>query len=262
MSDQTQLFDVAIVEPGICRYPMVAPSTGYRYGCRCSRCRAAKKQRGTTPSCHVDGCDKPRLKSRRYCETHAPRCNEPGCTNLRRGQSGSRYCDEHARTINYLVHGLRTVPVRCEGCGKSFTSGRAARSETATAWADFCPNCHNATPLTLRQLAAQAAPAELVRSWLALGDRLPCGICGRRLTRRSLSSQPVIDHDHTCCGRRSCGACIRGVLCQRCNTMIGYVEAIMSQGLGEAVMSYLEPRASTTDARQQGPGFLQAAVAR
>jgi hypothetical protein len=44
--------------------------------------------------------------------------------------------------------------------------------------------------------------------------------------------------------------------------MIGYVEALMSQGLGEAVMSYLEPRASATDARQQGPGFLQAAVAR
>jgi hypothetical protein len=33
---------------------------------------------------------------------------------------------------------------------------------------------------------------------------------------------PHVDHDHACCpGRKSCGKCIRGLLCKACNTGLG-----------------------------------------
>lgn len=34
-----------------------------------------------------------------------------------------------------------------------------------------------------------------------------------------------VDHDHSCCdGAYSCGKCIRGLLCSRCNKTLGMVE--------------------------------------
>jgi hypothetical protein len=43
-----------------------------------------------------------------------------------------------------------------------------------------------------------------------------CEICGVVMTR------PDVDHDHACCsGRSSCGQCVRGILCHKCNTIIG-----------------------------------------
>jgi hypothetical protein len=48
-----------------------------------------------------------------------------------------------------------------------------------------------------------------------------------------------IDHDHACCpGKRHCKRCIRGILCSRCNTHLGWYEAH-----GAAVRQYLESTA-------------------
>src|SRR5271157_3265272 len=44
-----------------------------------------------------------------------------------------------------------------------------------------------------------------------------CLICGK-----SLLSRLVVDHDHACCaGEITCGKCVRGILCNACNRLLG-----------------------------------------
>lgn len=46
-----------------------------------------------------------------------------------------------------------------------------------------------------------------------------CESCGAAFSN---SKDRHIDHDHACCsGTGSCGECIRGIICGRCNTGIG-----------------------------------------
>ncbi len=49
-----------------------------------------------------------------------------------------------------------------------------------------------------------------------------CKMCGKEPGKRKL----CVDHDHSCCpGEKTCGKCFRGLVCYRCNTMLGYIES-------------------------------------
>ena len=48
-----------------------------------------------------------------------------------------------------------------------------------------------------------------------------CQICHRPPGNERL----CVDHNHSCCrGVGSCGKCIRGLICRRCNSMLGFAE--------------------------------------
>lgn len=48
----------------------------------------------------------------------------------------------------------------------------------------------------------------------------------------------AVDHDHTCCsGKKSCGECVRALLCTRCNMAVGFLESSAADPLD--FVSYL-----------------------
>ncbi len=66
----------------------------------------------------------------------------------------------------------------------------------------------------LRRYSLTLADVERMRA--NQGDR--CAIC------QQPAEKLVVDHDHACCpkAKTSCGKCVRGLLCQRCNVALGY----------------------------------------
>lgn len=64
-----------------------------------------------------------------------------------------------------------------------------------------------------------------------------CAICGDQF-----SSMPVIDHDHSCCPptrpSRSCGLCVRGLLCQPCNMGL----TLLDRGLVSEARKYISTK--------------------
>jgi hypothetical protein len=50
-----------------------------------------------------------------------------------------------------------------------------------------------------------------------------CAMCGKPFRE---DGRICVDHDHTCCPdeKKSCGQCIRGLLCLSCNTTLGHIE--------------------------------------
>jgi hypothetical protein len=61
-----------------------------------------------------------------------------------------------------------------------------------------------------------------------------CACCGR--TPEQQKKLFSVDHDHSCCpGRDSCGKCVRALLCDDCNLLVGRFEL----GHMDKVLAYL-----------------------
>jgi Recombination endonuclease VII len=70
-----------------------------------------------------------------------------------------------------------------------------------------------------------------------------CALCGRSAKRL------CVDHDHKCCPKKckSCGKCIRGLLCVRCNMVLGWLE--FNPSIIQKVAGYVDFRVSLRHVR-------------
>jgi len=71
-----------------------------------------------------------------------------------------------------------------------------------------------------------------------------CAICLEPFTKT-----PQVDHDHECCpGQKSCGNCVRGLLCRRCNIFLGFLE-LLDRPM--RVLEYMDKLRSKTNPPQR-----------
>lgn len=101
---------------------------------------------------------------------------------------------------------------RCPECGDVFEPARTHHHKTVCT-----TECGEARARRQARARNYGLSVEAYDELLAKHEG--CAICGAPET---YEKRLRIDHDHACCaGNRSCGACVRGLLCNSCNLGLG-----------------------------------------
>ena len=157
---------------------------------------------GDPQTCTEIGCERG-LVSRGYCDRHyrfhkrdgtlppiQTHCSQDGCASR---LSARGLCARHYTKAKILGLIESSSTCRVTNCDNPVASRYMCQNHYGVA------NCYTLTVIQL--------------DWML---RTPCEICEEPLSR------VFIDHDHSCCaGGKSCGGCIRGSLCHKCNVSIG-----------------------------------------
>lgn len=105
--------------------------------------------------------------------------------------------------------GTGTRRSRCRACIRQYAAARYQRTKADRLEWERWAHLRKKYRLSQEQYAAMLA-----------GQGGGCAICKSPSSGGRGSFH--VDHDHACCsGTGSCGSCIRGLLCLRCNTGIG-----------------------------------------
>lgn len=139
-------------------------------------------------------------------------------------------------------HGTRTgyqnYRCRCRLCTDWNTANqREARRKNPQYFSRYAKKWYAAHPLAARRdkvLRKYGLTLEAYEKMLQKQNGL-CAVC---CMPAAPNTHLHVDHDHRCCrGQRSCGECVRGLLCRRCNSFLGFVND--DKGLLEKIIAYL-----------------------
>jgi hypothetical protein len=185
--------------------------------------------------CKVEGCGE-RARARDMCSAHygnwrkygspfaPPRpvrverpCSRDGCATMARRRNGM--CERHYRET------MAAGKPRCTMPGCTAPAHREGACEGHGGWSRQLFNRYG---ITAEQYNA-----------LLVAQHGCCAICRRPPMAAGRMKRLVVDHDHACCpGGKSCGKCVRGLLCHWCNRVLGLARDDPARLL--AAIAYLE----------------------
>jgi hypothetical protein len=147
-----------------------------------------------------------------------------GCQYPAVGEAG--LCTRHARQ---MVRRGRTTPIaQRRPLGAASARDAEGRKQCASCVAWYPVSDYGSSPVSVDGLQGSCKHCRRLTSYSLSQERYAaildaqeaaCAVCREPdATGRDLA----VDHDHRCCpGPRSCGKCVRGLLCGRCNLGLG-----------------------------------------
>lgn len=160
-------------------------------------------------TCPVQGCTNPTNYRQRPCADHLMEFSAAGvkwCSNPG--------CDDPAKTVGEFHRNRSTddgLAGWCKTCIKNYATEKSDLISTRTA------KRREANPGLKHGLTAE----QYWGMWTRQDDK--CAICAKRFDRGGTgATRPCIDHDHAHCpGGSGCPKCVRSLLCNSCNVMLG-----------------------------------------
>ena len=204
-----------------CEEPWAARGLCVVHYARFQRTGSTEPPKETGRSCSVEGCED-RVRAHEMCGKHyrsmrkygtpeAPPkpekvwlpCAEEGCADLASRKNGM--CNRHYRKVKAAGKPECTE----EGCTRRT---RQAGGFCELHGGERSRNLMRSYGITATQFDAMLAAQG--------GVCLVCGLSADAVSSRI--TRLVVDHDHKCCpGTHSCGKCVRGLLCNWCNRLLG-----------------------------------------
>ena len=159
--------------------------------------------------CHGKHCSNPE----HLCRA----CGAPFSANV--GPAGTKYCSIECKRRGY-GEARNPGQVQCAWC-----NAWATNPGSRGVWPYICADCLDPIRHVIYRLRRHHVPHERARK---LTIDPGCEICGTnvvepvRISSAAIGPLLVVDHDHGCCPfTRSCGRCVRGLICVNCNSAEG-----------------------------------------
>lgn len=188
--------------------------------------------------CLYDGCDHEPNRARGLCATHwnyeqYGSCSN-GCVTPASGTSGwcpnckKRGGSPTRRNKGSIVNS--DIEKNCSGCDTIFPIEEFFASHHAYRCRD-CQNKQKRKDYLKRTYGIEEST--YIKMLNSSGGG--CFICGK--TKENNGGRYLsVDHDHSCCnGPRSCGKCVRGILCDTCNRAVGLLQDNPENAMAVAV---------------------------